>query len=283
MRITFLGTGTSYGVPHIGCDCAVCTSRDARNKRLRSSILVDTTPDLRAQLLRSGTRRLDAVLWTHWHNDHVVGLDDLRPLSDAQGRIPGFCSARTLESLKKSFDYVFAERRDVAKLPGVDVPRIDIEAIAAGQPLDIGALRVTPLQIQHGRNAIFAYRFEPRVLAQKSERNESDKKPFGKSDASTRGPIFVYATDCSAVSETSRENMCGSNLLVLGALRHREHPAHFSVSQAVAESQQLQARRTLFTHIAHDLDHDETNAQLPAGISLAHDEMNIDLWRNFQM
>jgi phosphoribosyl 1,2-cyclic phosphate phosphodiesterase len=268
MQVTFLGTGTSYGVPHIGCDCAVCTSTDAHNKRLRSSvlvehegthILVDTTPDLRAQLLRCDARRLDAVLWTHWHNDHVVGVDDLRPLCNMQGYIPGYGSAQTLESLRKSFGYVFVEGREYDGFP-----RINITEVNAGQVLEIGMLRVTALQIQHGRSEIFAYRFEARVLA-------------GKENITADAPVFVYATDCSAVPEHTRAAMRDADLLVLGALRHREHPAHFTVAQALEESQRLQARRTLFTHIAHDLDHEETNAHLPAGAALAYDEMIVEV------
>lgn len=269
MRVTFLGTGTSYGVPQLGCDCAVCTSTNERNKRLRSSVLVehdgttvliDTTPDLRAQLLRANVRRLDAILWTHWHNDHVIGLDDVRPLSDAQGYIPGFAGAQTLENLRHGFGYVFVEGREHGGFP-----RVAAREIEAFQSLEIGALRVTPLPIQHGRHAIFAYRFE-------AKQNQAPAP-----GASTRAPVFVYATDCSAIPDQSRELMSGADLLVLGALRHREHPAHFTVQEALAETQSLQPRRALFTHIAHDLDDAATNAQLPANVQLAHDGLTVEV------
>ena len=265
MRVTFLGTGTSYGVPQLGCDCAVCTSTDERNKRLRSSILVehenttilvDTTPDARTQLLRAKARRLDTVFWTHWHNDHVIGLDDLRTFSDAQGYIPGFAGAQTLENLRKGFDYVFVEGREHGGFP-----RVAARAIEAFETLKIGALRVTPLPIQHGRHAIFAYRFEP----------------IQEDAASTRAPVFVYATDCSAIPNKSRKLMSGADLLVLGALRHREHPAHFTVQEALVETRLLQPHRALFTHIAHDLDDAATNAQLPENVQLAHDGLTVEV------
>ena len=164
MNLRFLGSGTSYGVPYIGCDCAVCTSDDPRDKRLRASILVeqgdtsvivDTGPDFRQQCLRAHVTHLDAILWTHLHNDHIIGLDDVRPLTDKQGYIPGYGDAATLGRLTEIFDYVFVQERDH---PGF--PRVTPHVVEPLQKLKLGEIEVTPLQIYHGERAILSYQFE---------------------------------------------------------------------------------------------------------------------------
>ena len=257
MKLTFLGTGTSYGVPYVGCECAVCRSADARDKRLRASILVETaatrllvdsTPDLRAQLLRADVASLSAILWTHAHNDHIIGLDDIRPLSDRCGYVPGYGDADTIAHLQRVFDYVF--------LPGRahgGFPRATAHILAPRQSFAVGDIGVTAIPIRHGRREIFAYRFEG------GER------------------VLVYATDCSQIPDASWELMRGADVLVLDALRHHEHPAHFSVAQALEAVERLAPRRTFFTHIAHDLAHEATNATLPPGVALAHDTLSIEM------
>ncbi|HEX8552846.1 MAG TPA: MBL fold metallo-hydrolase [Abditibacteriaceae bacterium] len=257
MTIRFLGTGTSYGVPLVGCDCAVCTSTDARDKRLRASIfvengdtriLVDTTPDLRQQLLASGVRSISTVLWTHAHNDHVIGLDDLRPISDFGGYIPGYAREDTLAHLRNIFSYVFVEGREHGGFP-----RVTPHVARANEAFQIGSIQVTPLEISHGRLTIFAYQFE------------------------ADGKRFVYSTDCSQIPDESRETMRGCDLFVVDALRHRTHPTHFSVEQALEEVEKIAPQRTFFTHIAHDLAHAETEAMLPSNVRLACDGLNLQL------
>ncbi|MBV9864923.1 MAG: MBL fold metallo-hydrolase [Abitibacteriaceae bacterium] len=267
MKLTFLGTGTSYGVPYIGCDCPVCRSKDPRNKRLRCSILVeagplegenhptprtrllvDTTPDLRQQLLRANVANLTAVLWTHAHNDHIIGLDDIRPLCDRTGYIDGYGSADTLAHLKKVFEYIFEQGRDHGGFP-----RMTEHPIAPRQTLPLGDIHAKPIPILHGRREIFAYKFM------------------------SGGRTLVYATDCSAIPDASWSLMQNADVLVLDALRRKEHPTHFSVDQAVHAVSRLRPGRAFFTHIAHDLDHVATNAGLPEGVELAYDGLSIEV------
>ncbi|HEX8833954.1 MAG TPA: MBL fold metallo-hydrolase [Abditibacteriaceae bacterium] len=257
MKLTFLGTGTSYGVPYIGCECDVCLSDDARNKRLRCSILVeddetrilvDTTPDMRAQFLRAGIKQISAVLWTHAHNDHIIGLDDLRPVSDRLGYIPGYANAETLGHLQGVFNYVFVQGREHGGFP-----RVTGHVRENGQSWNIGAFRITAIPIQHGQREIFAYRFEH------------------------DGKSLVYATDCSFIPESSYTLMQSADVFVVDALRHKEHPTHFSVGQALEVVQRLQPGRALFTHIAHDLDHETTNATLPKRVQLAYDTLTVEI------
>lgn len=267
MRLTFLGTGTSYGVPYIGCDCAVCRSKDPRNKRLRCSILVegghaegapdgayrsrllvDTTPDLRQQLLRAGVSQVDAVLWTHAHNDHIIGLDDIRPLCDRSGYIDGYGNADTLAHLKSVFAYIFEQGRDHGGFP-----RMTEHPLAPRQSVALGDVNVKPIPIMHGRREIFAYKFM------------------------CGGRTLVYATDCSAIPDASWTLMQNADVLVLDALRRKEHPTHFSVDQALHAVTRLRPGRAFFTHIAHDLDHNATNLSLPKGVELAYDGLSLEV------
>ena len=257
MKVTFLGTGTSYGVPFVACDCAVCRSADPFNKRLRCSILVedeqtqllvDTTPDLRQQMLRAEVSSLSAILWTHSHNDHIIGLDDIRPISNRVGYLNGYGDGATIEDLERLFGYIFEQNREYANFP-----RVTPHIIAPGDSLNFGRFRVTAFALLHGKREILGYRFE------------------------NGGRTFVYATDCSAIPEASWPHFADSDLTVLDALRHHEHPTHFNVAQALEVVEKTHPKRALFTHMAHDLDHQTTNSQLPKGVQLAFDGQVIEL------
>lgn len=247
-RVTFLGTGTSHGVPMIGCRCAVCRSDDPHDRRTRPSIhiavddgpsiLVDTATDLRQQALACDITRVDAVLFTHAHADHVMGLDDLRRFNVLMsGRLPIYADARTGRELRRIFSYAFEAPPTV----GGGVPELDLLLIDG--PFTVDGVAVTPVPIQHGPHPILGFR-------------------LGR---------FAYLTDCNAIPETSLELLHGLDVLVLDALRHRPHPTHFSLSEAVAMATRIGAGHTYFTHICHDLPHGATNASLPAGMALAYD------------
>ena len=251
MDILFLGTGTSHGVPMINCDCDVCTSTDPRNRRTRASILVqtdegnilvDTPPDFREQMLRHRPETLDAILFTHDHADHIFGLDDVRVFSDRQGHIPCYAPPAAAASIRRAFQYIFSFP-DI----GGGVPRIELHEIDG--PFEVCGLRVVPIPIQHGRAEILGFRFGD----------------------------FAYLTDCNGIPDSSMELLRDLDVLVLDALRPRPHPTHFSLSEAIEAAGRIKARRTLFTHITHNLDHEQTNADLPPGMELAHDGLVLRL------
>ena len=259
MKLIFLGTGTSHGLPYVGCQCRVCTSTDPLNKRLRTSvlienddasvrILIDTSPDLRQQFLREKVASVSAVLYTHTHNDHVIGLDDLRPVSDIVGYIPIYASSSTMEQVQKIFGYGFVQGREH---PGL--PRFTPHIIEPGVPFEIADFRITPITIIHGRAEILSYRIEH------------------------QGRTLVYATDCSHIPDESWGLMQNPDVFVVDALRHREHPTHFNIEQAIAASRRLNAGRTFFVHFAHDLDHHETQEQLPAGVEMSYDGLRVEV------
>lgn len=251
MKVTFLGTGTSVGVPRIGCDCAVCTSTDPRNKRLRCAILiehlgrailVDTPPDLRTQALRHDVRRVDAVLFTHGHADHLHGLDDVRCYSFGRSDpIPVYGDRPTLERIVRVFDYAFDSAWAEA------VPRLSLHPIEGD--LELFGLHVHPITVLHGRLPVLAFR-------------------IGR---------FAYVTDCSRIPEESMAQLRGLDVLVLDALRHKEHPTHFTIDEALRVIDELAPRQTYLTHIAHDLDHDATNDYLPDGVELAWDGLIVEI------
>lgn len=254
VRVTFLGTGTSHGVPMIGCTCEVCQSPDPRDRRFRSSIyvegadgmclLVDTTTDLRMQALRAGIRRLDAVLYTHAHADHIMGLDEVRRFNMLSKQpVALYGSRATLADLRRTFSYVF----DPQVARGGGVP--DLRLWPMEGAVCFGRLVVEPIPVKHGRSDVFGFRFGP----------------------------FAYLTDCNAIPDSSLSRLGDLDVLVLDALRHRPHPTHFSLEQAAQMASRIGARRTYFTHIAHDLGHAVTCATLPAGMTLAYDGLVVEV------
>jgi phosphoribosyl 1,2-cyclic phosphate phosphodiesterase len=249
-RITVLGSGTSSGVPTIGCPCAVCRSTDPRDKRLRPSILiqygehnvvVDTTPDFRQQVLRSGIDHLDAILYTHAHADHILGLDDVRPFNYRQkGSIPIYAAAETLSVIQRVFAYAFAPD------PQSNVPKLDLHPIDDA-PFDMFGVTFIPVRLCHGNGTVFGFRF---------------------GDA-------AYLTDHSEIPPESMERLRGLDVLFLDALRHRPHPTHSTVEQCLKWVEELQPRRVFFTHMCHDLGHAQTEAQLPSHVRLSYDGLEL--------
>ena len=238
----------------IGCDCGVCRSADSRDKRLRTSIvvegaggttlLVDTPPDLRMQALTYGLRRIDAILYTHSHADHIAGLDDVRRFNAINGGpIPLYGDPATVDEIRLRFGYAF----DPAAAPGGGLP--DVRLWTIGGPFCVAQLAVTPVPILHGRRRILGFR-------------------FGR---------FAYLTDCSGIPPASLALLGGLDVLVLDALRRRPHPTHFSLDEAVAMAGQIGARQTYFTHIAHDLGHAATCATLPPTLALAYDGLLLEV------
>jgi phosphoribosyl 1,2-cyclic phosphate phosphodiesterase len=253
LNVTFLGTGTSHGVPMIGCDCAVCRSSDPRDTRTRPSVFVETPgarvivdagPDLRAQALRHGIRRVDAILFTHGHADHILGMDDVRRFNAAmQGPMPCYGDARTLVDLRKTFHYVF----DPETPKGGGLPALDLREIDG--PVRVADLTATPVPIWHGERPILGFRFER----------------------------FAYLTDCSRIDDAAWPLLEGLDAVVLDALREQPHPTHFSLGEAIEAARRIGARRTFFTHMCHHLPHEATNAKLPDGMRLAYDGLTLDL------
>jgi phosphoribosyl 1,2-cyclic phosphate phosphodiesterase len=251
-RLTFLGSGTSHGVPMIGCECDVCRSKDPRDTRTRPSVyleveggpslLVDTSTDLRHQALAWGVRRVDAILMTHSHADHVMGMDEVRRFNVLNGGpIPVFASPATARELKRIFQYVF----EPPPQKGGGIPQIDLAEIDG--PFHVGGLAVRPVPLLHGQLPILGFRFGS----------------------------LAYLTDASTIPDEAWPLLEGLEVLVLNALRHRAHPTHFSLSEAVAVAERLQPRQTFFTHICHDLPHETTNRSLPTGMALAHDGLRV--------
>ncbi len=251
LKITVLGSGTSSGVPTIGCSCAVCHSTDPRDTRLRPSILIqtggrniviDTTPDFRAQVLRAGIRRLDAIVYTHSHADHILGLDDVRPFNYHQGEnIPIYVSRPTFAVIERVFAYVFDNRDRKTHVPKLDVHLID------DTPFDVFDLRFEPIPLTHGKDTIYGFR-------------------FGK---------VAYLTDHSEIPDSSLDRLTDLDVLFLDALRYRPHPTHSTIEGSIETARRLQPRRTFFTHMCHDVGHADTEASLPEGIFLAYDGLQI--------
>lgn len=254
MIVTFLGTGTSTGVPVVGCHCRVCTSTDPRNQRLRQSVkieangkhfLIDTTPDLRLQLLRFPIPRLDFVLFTHSHSDHLMGLDDIRPFNFRQREtIHAFASASTAKAIKRAFSYIWDDATQV----GGGKPQLELHEVEDAFTHD--GVDVVPLPVAHGDWTIFGYRIGP----------------------------FAYITDTNGVPDATMRLLEGIDTLALDGLRPApRHPTHFTIDEAVATAQRIGARETWLIHMAHEVDHAEVEEKLPHGVRIAFDGLQLTL------
>jgi phosphoribosyl 1,2-cyclic phosphate phosphodiesterase len=253
LKITFLGTGTSSGVPMIGCDCEVCTSTNKKDKRLRSSILVesektslvvDTTPDFRYQMLRADVKHLDAIIFTHPHKDHIAGLDDVRAFNFFSGKPMNiFANEMTQEVIIREFPYAFAD----TKYPGV--PEIRLNTIAFDD-FTVGDIKVQPILVWHMKMPVLGFRFGD----------------------------FTYVTDANRIDTLEKEKISGSKIIVLNTLRREKHISHFTLDEAVNEVKDMKIPQAYFTHISHQLGkHDDVNAELPTGMSLAWDKLEITI------
>jgi phosphoribosyl 1,2-cyclic phosphate phosphodiesterase len=254
-QLLFLGTGTSVGVPCIGCDCPTCTSENPKNQRMRCSLvlglpegnlLIDTTPDLRSQLLRERIGIVHSLLFTHDHADHLFGLDDVRIFAYYLGQaLPTFCEDFVEARIRQSFDYAFTPE---AASYGGGVPQLAFRRITT-EPFAALGQRIVPIRLGHGRFRSLGFRF---------------------------GNV-AYCTDTNLIPDTSRPLLEGLDVLILDALRQKPHPTHFSLEEAIAVAEQLRPKRTLFTHMSHELEHESTNAALPPGMELAYDGLRVPL------
>lgn len=252
MKVIVLGSGTSTGVPVIGCNCRVCTSENSRNKRTRASIivqknnhniLVDTSTDLRAQCLANKITRIDAVFYTHTHADHLYGVDELRIFNFIQhGKIPIYGSEETIEGIKRTFPYLFTDAFYGGGKPYL-VPNI------INGDLELFDIKITPVEIMHGDLPIFGYRFSN----------------------------FAYVTDVSEIPEESMELLKGLDVLILGALRYEPHPTHFTIEQALKVIEELKPKRSFLTHLGHSVEHEELEKALPDNVRPAFDGMEITI------
>ncbi len=253
MKVTFLGTGTSQGVPVIACNCTVCQSVDLRDKRLRSSILIeseektiiiDTGPDFRQQMLRENVQHLDAVVFTHEHKDHIAGLDDVRAFNfKQQSAMDIYASPAVEEGLKREFHYIFAD----FKYPGI--PLINIHNIGA-ERFAIGDMELQPIEVTHFKMPVLGFRIKD----------------------------FTYITDAKTISEAEQKKIKGTKILVLNALQREKHISHFTLAEAIEFAQKIGAEQTYFTHISHRLGKfEDVSADLPRGISLAYDGLKLEI------
>lgn len=253
MKLTFLGTGTSQGVPVIGCECEVCTSNDLRDRRLRTSVMievdrqtivVDSGPDFRQQMLRENPDRIDAVLFTHEHKDHIAGLDDIRPFNFKSGKpIDVYATQQVEEALKREYRYIF----DDLKYPGA--PEVRMQLIRPDCDFRVGKTKIIPIEVLHYRLPVLGFRIKN----------------------------VAYITDANFISEKEKEKLQGLDVLVLNALRKQKHISHFNLSEAVDLSRELKPKRTYLTHISHLMGcHSKVADELPEGVFLAYDGLKID-------
>ena len=255
-RLIFLGTGTSTGVPVLGCDCSVCTSSDPRNSRTRPSVLlafpagnllIDTTPEMRIQLLRERIRRVHAIAFTHHHADHLFGLDDARLFPKwIGGPVPVFCEQDTEDCIKRVFSYAFREGTE--NWPAGFVPQIQFIRARPGVPFEVLGQKLLPVRLEHGPFSVLGFR-------------------IGN---------LAYCTDVNRIPDESLSLLEGLDTLILDALRLEPHPTHFSLDEALAVIDRLKPRQTLFTHLSHSFDHESTDAKLPAGVRLAYDGLRVE-------
>ncbi|MED5579349.1 MAG: MBL fold metallo-hydrolase [Nitrospinota bacterium] len=253
-KVTVLGCGTSTGVPAIGCNDPVCLSNNPRNKRLRpsiiiqtdeSSLLVDTSPDLRQQALEHGLRKVDAVIYTHYHADHTFGIDDLRVFNMIMKKtIPCYAYENTLKILNQNFQYIFSANNQHKGFK----PRLTLNQIG-DETFEAAEFKIIPIELDHAGTKVMGIRIGD----------------------------FVYATDCSNIPESSLDKMQGVKTLIIDALRHRPHPSHLTVDQAVEISDFLRPQKTYFTHTNYELEYEETNRNLPDNIQMAYDGLCFDI------
>ncbi len=254
LQITFLGTGTSQGIPMIACPCPICQSTNSKDKRLRSSVMIecdgqnlviDTGPDFRTQMLREHVKTLNAILFTHQHKDHTACLDDVRAFNHFMKMpMPVYGSAHCLAAVKHDFEYVFSGN----KYPGI--PEINLHEISKNNLFEVCGLKIIPIEVLHYKLPVMGYRIGD----------------------------FTYITDANFIEEKELEKIKGSKILVLNALRKEHHVSHFTLDEAIAIAQKIGAEKTYFTHISHQLGlHDEVSKELPPNIFLAYDGLKISL------
>ncbi len=254
MNLTFLGTGTSQGVPVIGCQCDVCTSEDSRDKRLRTSVMVevddqtiviDTGPDFRQQMLREKPSNVDAVLFTHEHKDHVAGLDDIRPFNFKSGKpLNIYATQQVEEALKREYQYIFAD----FKYPGA--PQINLHRIYADKPFHVSHTEVIPIEVLHYKLPVLGFRIEN----------------------------MAYITDANFISDPEKEKLQGLDVLIVNALRQKKHISHFNLEEAIALSEELKPKRTYLTHISHLMGkHVDVSKDLPEGVFLGYDGLKVEI------
>jgi phosphoribosyl 1,2-cyclic phosphate phosphodiesterase len=255
-KLTILGCGTSTGVPVPGCDCQVCLSPEPRNKRLRCSalitlndhrnILIDASPDLRAQALAFGLKRLDGVLFTHAHADHILGIDDLRVFNfRSKTKLPCFASRETKEAIQRTFHYLFCNRSDYE---GGLLADLDLAEIEAFIPLSVAGIQVTPIPVKHGKMDVLGFRLGD----------------------------LAYVTDCNVISEESIAALVGVKTLILDGLRYENHRTHFTIPEAIEAAERIGAKQTYLTHMTHTVDYSETSARLPKNVALCYDGLVLN-------
>ncbi len=259
MRVTVLGTGTSQGVPIVGCKCSTCKSKNPKDKRLRVSVyleqnpgqnknlklLFDTSPDFRQQMLVNNITDIDAVLYTHHHVDHIMGLDDIRQINQLHEKVVDiYGNEATINHIKKTFSYIF----DEGTYRGGGIPDVNVNIIST-ENFFIGNVEIIPIEYYHGPTIVYGYRVGD----------------------------FAYMTDCSLIPESEFPKLRNLKVLILDALRYREHPTHFNFEQATEAAQKIGAGQTYFTHITHDILHDTDNAKLPKGIGIAYDGLSFEI------
>ena len=254
MKVTFLGTGTSQGVPVIACQCEVCLSSNPKDKRLRTSILlsyndknivIDTGPDFRQQMLRENVQHLDAVLFTHEHKDHIAGMDDIRAFNyQTKSEMPIYATNQVQKGLKKEFHYIFTE----FKYPGI--PKVDLHTINHTQPFELFGKTITPIEVMHYKLPVTAFRIDN----------------------------FTYITDANFISDQEKEKIKGTEILVINALRKEEHISHFTLQQALDLIAEIQPKKAYLTHISHLLGkHDEVSLELPKHVVMAYDGLEVKM------